>query len=233
MTILEDVITYLEMLARPAGRRAPAPLEKLAVMRAEGCTVSFYRYLYDTVGAPWLWFERRLDRRRHTRRADREADDRDLCPLRARRSRGLLRARHAPHRARPSFAISASSPTSSAAGSAPTCCRRRSTAPGRGRSTDFGCTPRPSITQRRCASISRPALSSMRAAPCRSRIRASAGSCRAPSATGHCRPSTRVPRTSVAARSAGVIKGRGPSSSAAIIEGAYMGVPSKMPRVAC
>jgi GNAT superfamily N-acetyltransferase len=60
VTILEDVITYLEMLARPAGRRAPAPLEKLAVMRAEGCTVSFYRYLYDTVGAPWLWFERRL-----------------------------------------------------------------------------------------------------------------------------------------------------------------------------
>ena len=60
MTILEDVITYLEMLARPAGRRAPAPLEKLAVMRAEGCTVSFYRYLYDTVGAPWLWFERRI-----------------------------------------------------------------------------------------------------------------------------------------------------------------------------
>jgi GNAT superfamily N-acetyltransferase len=60
VTILEDVITYLEMLAGPAGRRAPAPLEKLAVMRAEGCTVSFYRYLYDTVGAPWLWFERRL-----------------------------------------------------------------------------------------------------------------------------------------------------------------------------
>jgi GNAT superfamily N-acetyltransferase len=60
VTILEDVITYLEMLARPAGRRAPAPLEKLAVMRAEGCTVSFYRYLYDTVGAPWLWFERRI-----------------------------------------------------------------------------------------------------------------------------------------------------------------------------
>ena len=60
MTILEDVITYLEMLARPAGRRVPAPLEKLALMRAENCTVSFYRYLYSTVGEPWLWFERRL-----------------------------------------------------------------------------------------------------------------------------------------------------------------------------
>jgi GNAT superfamily N-acetyltransferase len=57
---LEDTITYLEMLARPAGRRVPAPLEKLALMRAENCTVSFYRYLYDTVGEPWLWFERRV-----------------------------------------------------------------------------------------------------------------------------------------------------------------------------
>ena len=60
MTALEDVITYLEMLELPAGRRVPAPLEKLALMRAEACTVSFYRYLYNTVGEPWLWFERRL-----------------------------------------------------------------------------------------------------------------------------------------------------------------------------
>ena len=60
MTILEDTITYLEMLARPTGRRVPAPLETLALMRAEACTVSFYRYLYDTVGEPWLWFERRM-----------------------------------------------------------------------------------------------------------------------------------------------------------------------------
>ena len=60
MTVLEDTITYLEMLARPTGRRVPAPLEKLALMHAEACTVSFYRYLYDTVGEPWLWFERRM-----------------------------------------------------------------------------------------------------------------------------------------------------------------------------
>lgn len=60
MTVLEDTITYLEMLERPAGRRVPAPLDKLALMRAEDCTVSFYRYLYDTVGEPWLWFERRI-----------------------------------------------------------------------------------------------------------------------------------------------------------------------------
>src|SRR5271166_667453 len=60
VTVLEDTITYLEMLARPAGRRVPAPLEKLALMRAEDCTVSFYCYLYNTVGEPWLWFERRI-----------------------------------------------------------------------------------------------------------------------------------------------------------------------------
>ena len=60
MSTLEDVITYLEMRYRPPRRPIPAPLEKLALMRAEDCTVSFYRYLYDTVGAPWLWFERRL-----------------------------------------------------------------------------------------------------------------------------------------------------------------------------
>ena len=60
LTVLEDVITYLEMLARPAGKRAPAPLDKLALMRAENCTVHFYRYLYAAVGEPWLWFERRL-----------------------------------------------------------------------------------------------------------------------------------------------------------------------------
>ena len=60
MTVLEDTITYLELLERPAGRLVPAPLDKLALMRAEACTVSFYRYLYDTVGEPWLWYERRV-----------------------------------------------------------------------------------------------------------------------------------------------------------------------------
>ena len=60
MTRLDDVITYLEMRERPTGRRVPAPLEKLALMRAENCTASFYRWLYAAVGEKWLWFERRL-----------------------------------------------------------------------------------------------------------------------------------------------------------------------------
>src|SRR5579863_2763647 len=61
MALLDDVITYLEMHERPTTPRIPAPSGlKLALMRAEDCTVSFYRYLYETVGTPWLWYERRL-----------------------------------------------------------------------------------------------------------------------------------------------------------------------------
>lgn len=56
---LEDTITYLEMTARPAAASMPAPHAKLALMRAECCTPSFYRYLYNTVGEPWLWYLRR------------------------------------------------------------------------------------------------------------------------------------------------------------------------------
>jgi GNAT superfamily N-acetyltransferase len=32
----------------------------LALIRAERPTLSYYRYLYDTVGGPWLWYERRI-----------------------------------------------------------------------------------------------------------------------------------------------------------------------------
>src|SRR5258708_26536744 len=57
---LADVVTYLEMTARPARPPVPAPAGKLALMRAERCTVAFYRFLYGAVGEPWLWFERLL-----------------------------------------------------------------------------------------------------------------------------------------------------------------------------
>lgn len=57
---LPDTITYLEMTAKPLRLPRPAPAAKLALMRAERCTPSFYRYLYIQVGEPWLWFERRV-----------------------------------------------------------------------------------------------------------------------------------------------------------------------------
>jgi len=60
MARIDDVVTYLEMFERPPARHLPPPLGKLALMRAETCPVSFYRYLYETVGTPWVWFERRL-----------------------------------------------------------------------------------------------------------------------------------------------------------------------------
>jgi GNAT superfamily N-acetyltransferase len=60
MARIDDTVTYLEMFERPPARQLPTPLGKFALMRAEACTVSFYRYLYETVGTPWVWFERRL-----------------------------------------------------------------------------------------------------------------------------------------------------------------------------
>jgi GNAT superfamily N-acetyltransferase len=55
---LDVTITHLEMTAPPRGPAPPAPSLKLAVLRADECSVAFYRYLYATVGGPWLWWER-------------------------------------------------------------------------------------------------------------------------------------------------------------------------------
>jgi len=57
---LEMVVTYLEMRRPPAPRPAPRRAEPLAILRARRPTVSYYRYLYDTVGGPWMWYERRM-----------------------------------------------------------------------------------------------------------------------------------------------------------------------------
>ncbi len=56
---LKDTIVYLEMRAPPARPPPPAPMRPLALLRANAPTLSFYRYLYNTVGEPWLWHERR------------------------------------------------------------------------------------------------------------------------------------------------------------------------------
>jgi GNAT superfamily N-acetyltransferase len=58
---IDCTITYLEMTAHPARPPAPAPHRlHVALMRARQPTVGFYRFLYDTVGEPWLWWERRV-----------------------------------------------------------------------------------------------------------------------------------------------------------------------------
>ena len=55
---LRMVVTHLEMKARPAQPTLPAP-RRTALLRAEQPTLSFYRYLYNTIGERWLWYERR------------------------------------------------------------------------------------------------------------------------------------------------------------------------------
>ena len=58
---ITTTVTYLEMLTRPIRPTVPAPNKlKTSLIRATNPTVSFYRFLYDTVGAPCTWMERRL-----------------------------------------------------------------------------------------------------------------------------------------------------------------------------
>jgi GNAT superfamily N-acetyltransferase len=69
---LPVTVTYLEMTERPQRPFHPMPARKLALLRAERPTLSYYRYLYTAVGAPWLWADRlRLgDNRLRTRLDD-------------------------------------------------------------------------------------------------------------------------------------------------------------------
>ena len=58
---LEVAITYLEMTERPSLPQVLHPAETtIALLRAHNPPVPFYRFLYDTVGEPWLWYERRV-----------------------------------------------------------------------------------------------------------------------------------------------------------------------------
>jgi GNAT superfamily N-acetyltransferase len=56
---LDVTIVYLEMWARPPKPLPDPPRADVTVVRAYAPTASFYRYLYDQVGGPWLWYERR------------------------------------------------------------------------------------------------------------------------------------------------------------------------------
>ncbi len=56
----EIVITYLEMHARPPGLNLALPAEDLTIVQANPPTITFYRYLYNTVGGDWQWRDRRV-----------------------------------------------------------------------------------------------------------------------------------------------------------------------------
>lgn len=53
-------ITYLELLASNWTRRGVLPDTSISIVRERAPTVALYRDLYDRVGRPWLWYERRL-----------------------------------------------------------------------------------------------------------------------------------------------------------------------------
>ena len=47
------------MTAKPHSTPPQRPSNQISIIKANNPTVSFYRYLYNTVGADWLWWERR------------------------------------------------------------------------------------------------------------------------------------------------------------------------------
>ena len=56
---VESNVTFLEMLAPPD--RPPVDLKPgVEMRRAHAPTISFYRYLYNTIGGDWTWTGRRL-----------------------------------------------------------------------------------------------------------------------------------------------------------------------------
>lgn len=56
---LPMTVTFLEMKARPSVIPPPHPQGKVAILRAEKPPVHFYRYLYETIGGPYYWVDRR------------------------------------------------------------------------------------------------------------------------------------------------------------------------------
>ncbi|MCX4243028.1 GNAT family N-acetyltransferase [Paraliomyxa miuraensis] len=56
---LELVTTYLELRTPPRHPRVSITGRTLALVHAKRPPLHFYRYLYHTVGAPYLWWQRR------------------------------------------------------------------------------------------------------------------------------------------------------------------------------
>ena len=52
-------VTSLEMRQAPSGPLPEPPAADVRIDRVETPTVPFYRFLYNTIGEPWLWGDRR------------------------------------------------------------------------------------------------------------------------------------------------------------------------------
>jgi GNAT superfamily N-acetyltransferase len=59
-TGIETLVTFLQMTGPPSVPALPPPCAGLEVRLARSPTVSFYRYLYGTIGADWTWVMRQL-----------------------------------------------------------------------------------------------------------------------------------------------------------------------------
>lgn len=59
---LPVMVTYLEMLKSPTGPALHLPSQgaPISLIKLKDCTVSFYRYLYESIGEKWLWWEKRV-----------------------------------------------------------------------------------------------------------------------------------------------------------------------------
>lgn len=55
---VEAIVTYLEAFG-PGPRLASHPAGRMALLRVPQPSPRFYRYLYEGVGEPWFWYERR------------------------------------------------------------------------------------------------------------------------------------------------------------------------------
>ena len=53
------IVTFLDMHHKPTALPPPTPKGKVALLKADRPPVHFYRYLYNTIGGPWKWVERR------------------------------------------------------------------------------------------------------------------------------------------------------------------------------
>lgn len=56
---LKSIITYLQMHDRPNRAWRTAPGDGLTIVLAREPTIAFYRFLYERVGGPWYWHDRR------------------------------------------------------------------------------------------------------------------------------------------------------------------------------
>lgn len=56
---LREVVTHLEMLKPPVAPPRACPADDACLLHVTRPQVPFYRFLYNTIGEPWLWRDRR------------------------------------------------------------------------------------------------------------------------------------------------------------------------------